>query len=183
MRGIIFVNLVEHLETELGFEAADAILEAADLGSGGAYTSVGSYPVDEAFRIVAATSERTGIPASTLLRGFGKVLFGVLAGAHPEFLKGVEGPVQLLQLVEGHIHKEVRKLYPEAKPARFEAVEGRNGLFFIYRSDNPLGDLCEGLIRGCFAWFDQEVHLSRTDMSSGNGTEILFQVVTEPVHA
>lgn len=50
MKGIVFVEFLEMVESTFSAEMADDIIDACDLSSGGAYTSVGTYPHSEIVR-------------------------------------------------------------------------------------------------------------------------------------
>ena len=69
MKGEIFVALMAHLEDALGYEVLDQLLVKADLPSGGAYTSVGSYSYTEALQLVTLVAAHLDAPASALVLG------------------------------------------------------------------------------------------------------------------
>lgn len=181
MKGMVFTNLIDFIESQLGLEAADAILEASDLPSGGIYTSVGSYDVAEVAEIVDQTSKHSGLPDSALYAAFGKYLFGQLAKAHPEFVHGLDSPIQLLAQIQDHIHVEVRKLYPDAELPEFDYGHTAEGeLEMIYRSKRGLFDLCHGLIEGCFEHFDSKVEIERRPMPNSDIPSMTFIVKELP---
>lgn len=177
MKGMIFVELADYIEAEVGLELADKILSMPQLSTGGAYTSVGTYDVGEAVAIVTKLSDETGLEVSSLLKGFGQHLFGRLASRHPEFVSDVASPIDLLHQIERHIHVEVRVLYPDAELPGFqyEAV-GEREIVMVYRSNRGLSDLCEGLIRGCFHHFGEEVEIMREALEGPPGTAERFRV-------
>lgn len=173
MKGSVFVEFLDHLEQQLGFESADAIVTASGVSSGGAYTAVGTYPFAEMQALVGAAHAHTGVPVSTLLRDFGYVLFGRLAASHSHLIRDRMGPLDLLAHIQHHIHVEVRKLYPDAELPHFDQRRGASTLELIYRSPRGLADLCEGLIRGCFDHFGTAYELVREDLSA-DGTHARF---------
>jgi len=147
MKGLVFSEFIGFVEETFSPEVADDIIDASDLPSGGAYTTVGTYDHMEMLQLVAALSEKSNIPIPELVRSFGKHLFGRLARAYPQFLAGVETSFDFLQRVEDHIHVEVLKLYPDAELPHFECEASQPGrMTMIYRSQRPLADLAEGLI-------------------------------------
>ncbi|MEL6347782.1 MAG: heme NO-binding domain-containing protein [Myxococcota bacterium] len=163
MKGMVFVELMDFIEDQFGFDVADNIIENADLSTGGAFTSVGTYPASDAVAIVVGLHEQTQLPIPDLLKTFGRHLFGQLAGAHPEFIEGVTSPFALLRQIENHIHVEVRKLYPDAELPTFQddGSDRDDEMVLTYYSARGLGDLCEGLILGCFDHFDASVEIRR----------------------
>ena len=62
MLGLVFTEFVEMVEATHSHAVADAVLEAAGLPHGGAYTAVGYYPPEEFNRLLAALSRHTGEP-------------------------------------------------------------------------------------------------------------------------
>ncbi len=177
MKGVIFVELVNFIEDSFGMELADRVLSNTTLASGGAYTSVGTYASSEAFAIVESVAAESNLPASDLLRTFGEHLFSRLVAGHPEFLVAVDGPITMLRQIEHHIHVEVRKLYPDAELPHFTyEPSGPDELVMVYRSSRGLADLCEGLIRGCYAYFGKPILLTRQPLPGRTGTAARFHV-------
>jgi len=52
MKGIIFREFIDMVEAQFSPQMVDDIIQASTLASGGAYTSVGTYPHDEMFQLV-----------------------------------------------------------------------------------------------------------------------------------
>ena len=73
--------------------------------------------------------------------------------------------------MDGFIHVEVRKLYPDATLPRIETERtGKDGLIVTYRSDRHLGDVAEGLIQGAIDHFGNSGTIERLDIA-GQGDE------------
>jgi len=62
MKGIIFREFIDMVEAQFSPQMVDDIIQASTLASGGAYTSVGTYPHDEMFQLVEQLSIRSEIP-------------------------------------------------------------------------------------------------------------------------
>ena len=166
MKGVVFTTFLDMVETTWDLDMVDTIIEKSDLESGGAYTSVGTYDHNEAVNLVVSLSEETGITVDTLLKTFGKHLFGVLIKGHPEFAVGVEHPLDFLEGVERYIHVEVKKLYPDAQLPKFDCTrESDDCLIMIYSSGRHLEDLCEGLIEGSLDFFERRGEISRSTLA------------------
>jgi hypothetical protein len=56
-------------------ELADTIVDGAELPSGGAYTTVGTYDHSEMIKLVSCLSKETGISTAELMRSFGIYMF------------------------------------------------------------------------------------------------------------
>lgn len=174
MKGLIFVEFLEFVEDRHSLDMVDRIIEASDLPSGGAYTSVGVYDHHEMLTLVGRLSEETGIAPGDLVRAFGRHTFARFAAAYPHLYAGVDGAVEFLAGIQEHIHVEVKKLYPEAELPSFtyEEVPGVV-LAMVYRSPRCLADLAEGLIVGCVEHFAADLVLTREDLAE-DGSHVRF---------
>lgn len=166
MKGLVFVEFVEMVEARFSPEVADRVIERARLASGGIYTAVGTYDHGELLRMVEVLAQDAGVEAGTLVRGFGEHLFGRFVVTHPAFFDGIPSAYDFLGRVEGYIHVEVRKLYPEAElPSLICERVDAHAFRMRYRSSRPLADLAHGLILGCVRHYGEavDVVLERCD--------------------
>lgn len=167
MKGIVFVELLSMAEETFGEEVVDTILETTELPSGGAYTAVGDYSCDELMTLVGAFSAHSGIPGSELQRLFGHWMMETFGRHYPHLIEKRKDSLDMLEAIEGDIHVEVRKLYPNADLPEFDTErEGSNGLKLTYKSPRPLSDFCQGLVEACVERFGQKAAISRNDRSS-----------------
>jgi len=164
MKGIVFTEFLEMVEDRFTAATADRMLEAVALPSGGVYTSVGTYDSAEMVSLVKALSALVSVPVPDLLKAFGQHLFGQFVQKFPGFFIGIDGPETFLARVDGLVHVEVRKLYPDAELPTF-ACEGGGPVPFAmtYRSPRNFPDLAEGLIVGCYSHFGQHVVIRREE--------------------
>ena len=180
MKGIIFTEFLDFVTDQLGVEACEAIVSAAGLDHGGAYSAVGTYDHQELVKMVVALHERTGTPIPELLKGYGRHLFGVLAGKYPMFIEGVDGAFSLLAQIDGVIHVNVRKLYPDAELPAFECErDGDRTMTLVYRSERGLADVAEGLMLGCFDYFGETVGIDREDLGDGSNRHVRFSLTRQ----
>ena len=176
MKGIVFTEFLDMVETTISADMVDDVIEAARVPSGGAYTAVGTYDHKEMVSLVGALSEFSGNPVPALLHQFGRHLFGRFVVLYPVFFEGVENALEFLARVEGVIHEEVLKLYPDAELPRFEARwTGPGALTLVYRSPRHMGDLAHGLIEGCVAHFGDPVAIHRIALPDGAEEFTLIQ--------
>jgi hypothetical protein len=175
MKGIVFSEFLEMVESHFSPEMADEIIVAANLPSGGMYTSVGTYDHGEMMALVAQLSARTGSPGAELIQTFGTYLFGRFVEMHPAFFEGVNGTFDFLTRIEEHVHAEVRKLYPDAELPSFETTSPKQDtLEMVYRSRRPLADLALGLIRGCVDHYGEDLVIEQLDLSNDGRTHVRF---------
>lgn len=160
MKGIIF-NLVEEVVGQAyGAATWDALLEAAQVE--GSYTSLGSYPDDELYRLVGAAAGILDLSHEEVVRQVGEHALPLLATRYPAFFEGHSSAQSFLFTLNDIIHPEVRKLYPGADVPDFDFETPRpNVLLLGYRSERQLCALAEGFIFGAATHFGQQVSLDQ----------------------
>lgn len=175
MKGMVFTEFVEMVENQFSPEMADQIIVAANLPSGGMYTSVGTYHHGEMIALVELLSEKTDIPSADLIEAFGTYLFGRFFEQHPAFFEDMHCTFDFLSQIEEHVHQEVRKLYPDAELPTFETNRpDADTLEMTYRSRRPFADLALGLIRGCASHYDENLAIEQVDLSEDGRTHVRF---------
>lgn len=176
MKGLVFTEFLDLVDERFSFETCERLIEASNLPSGGTYTSVGTYPVQEMVTLVSNLSALTGTPAPDLLKEFGRHLFKRFVSSFPVFFEGIGSSLEFLPRVDGYVHLEVRKLYPDAELPSFScAAPGDGTLVMTYRSNNALADLAEGLILGCVEHFGEPLVVTRQPGESG-APETVFTI-------
>lgn len=174
MKGMVFTHFLDMVEDRFSLDMVDAIIERAQLPHGGAYTAVGNYSHEEMVALVVALSAETGTPVNELLRLYGRHLFSELSQAFPHFMIGSRDSFAFLAGLDGHIHVEVHKLYPDAELPRFTfQVLGRDRVEMIYRSSRHLETLAIGLMEGCFEHFRERVQIECEPLENGDVRFIL----------
>ncbi|MEZ5406379.1 MAG: heme NO-binding domain-containing protein [Acidimicrobiales bacterium] len=174
MKGTIFILFEDFVAAELGDDALDDVLAAAGLAGAEPFVGPGTYPAHHLSALVAATSERTGRPADDVLRTFGRFAFPALARSAATLLDGVTGPRQLLEQLDSIVDTEVRKLDPDAHPARFivMAVAG-DELLLEYESSHGLFPLVSGVLDGIGDWFGTAIDHRLVSTQGTNGTYLI----------
>lgn len=177
MKGMVFTEFLDFVAGRFGDDMVDDIIAASPLPSGGAYTAVGTYGHGEMVALCQALSERSGEPVDALVTAFGTQLSTRFAQGHPAFFQRAGTLFDFLASIEGHIHVEVRKLYPDAELPSF-AIEERSDtrMVMIYRSPRRMGALCEGLIHGCARQYGVQVRVQAQPIEAGDGTAVRFTV-------
>ena len=182
MKGIVFREFITMVETQFSLETADAIIADSTLATGGAYTTVGTYPHEEMVELVSHLSTRTAIAIPDLLRALGHYLFQRFTVIHADYITDHTSALSVLRMLDGHIHAEVRKLYSDAELPSFDHEEQDDGsLVLIYRSRRALADLAEGLLQGCIAHFNAPMQIKRKDLPSDDGAHTRFTLSRPPI--
>jgi hypothetical protein len=161
MKGLVFTELFRHVEALHGADMVDDIIEAAELPHGGAYTSVGSYPFQEAVALLGALCKATGKPLPLVLDGFGTHCFDRWVTYAPHFFTSERGLFDILEGIDEFHETEVRKLYPDAElPSFLKETRSARKLVMGYYSCKPLAPLAVGVIKGAAAHIGQSVEIA-----------------------
>ena len=178
MKGIVFTEFLELVESNFGLEVVDEIIEKSDLPSKGAYTSIGTYAFSEMLSLITNLSEKTKMSINELLHVYGLHFFSVIERDYPGILSTYNGPMDLLSSVESHIHVEVRKLYPDAELPRFEIIERTNSsLTLIYYSSRSMYAFARGLMEKAFEHYGTSATISYEKIKE-DGSEVKFVVLS-----
>ncbi len=176
MKGIVFTEFLEMVESSFGLEVVDNIIENSELPSEGIYTSVGTYDFNEMVHLITNLSSEVSVPMNDLIYTFGLYLFTSLGKAHPEVIQSYNSPLALLYSIEDHIHVHVKKLYPDAELPTFKILEKTDtSISMIYSSSRGLYRLAHGLIEKTFEHFNGSAQISY-ELLKEDGTEVKFDV-------
>ena len=99
MKGIVFREFITMVETQFSLETADAIIADSTLATGGAYTTVGTYPHEEMVELVSHLSTRTAIAIPDLLRAFGHYLFQRFTVIHADYITDHTSALSVLRML------------------------------------------------------------------------------------
>ncbi|KZX80750.1 hypothetical protein A3715_07745 [Oleiphilus sp. HI0009] len=174
MKGVVFSEFIELVEELFSIDMVDEIIDDCDLESGGAYTSVGLYDYKEMLQLVTALSARTGTPIPDLLHVFGQHLIKKFSVSFSDMFANAESSFDFLEKIDGHVHVEVRKLYPDAELPQLgtERIDD-NTLVMKYRSNRPFAELAYGLMLGAINHFGEQINITREDPKT-DGTAQTF---------
>lgn len=177
MKGIVFTEFLEMVETAYGLEVVDSIIEKSNLPSEGVYTSIATYDFNEMVSLITELSKEVEVPPGDLIYTFGHYLFSSLGNAHPEVIQNYNSPLGLLYSIEDHIHVHVKKLYPDAELPSFKILEKTdNSLTMVYTSSRGLYRLAHGLIEKTFEHFNGKADVTY-ELIKDDGTEVKFKIV------
>jgi hypothetical protein len=148
MKGFIFTNFVDFVETSLGLEMVDEMITNCNLPSEGIYSSFSNYDFDELVSLLTYVSKKTNVNPEILLEKFGIFVFPYLIGKHSYIIENYDNAIDLIGGIENHIHIEVKKLYNDADLPTFRVVEKtEKKLSIIYTSSKGLTYFAIGLIK------------------------------------
>ena len=171
MQGSIFTVFSEMVIEKLGMETWNELLDTIKPKSEGIYTKGMYYEDSEMMALVGALSKKTNTDAPTLVRTFGSYLFIHLYNSSPAKLSHIDNLKDFLRSIDSVIHKEVKRVYPQAYLPSFDYSETPEGdLVMLYHSKRKLCHLSEGLISSAAAHFNQEVTITQPECMH-NGAE------------
>lgn len=166
MRGVVFTELIEFVESALGFDVADKMIEMSKLDNDGAFSQGGNYPFSDMVKILGALSKITGKEPNELLEIFGEHLFAVLVKLYGQDIKEVGSPILFIDSVEHYVHVEVKKLYPDVELPTFKTEEkSDNHIVLIYQSEKRLEAFAYGLMSACGKYFEQPLDIKYETIS------------------
>ncbi|MEC5180806.1 heme NO-binding domain-containing protein [Arthrobacter sp. CG_A4] len=156
MKGIIFNLLEEVVIQHHGEDTWDDLLDGA--GFSGSYTSLGSYPDEDALRLVSLAAESLNSTPFDILRWFGQEAMPLLAVRYPGYFRGHATTRPFVLSVNSIIHPEVRMIYPGADVPTFGFRDEPDGsLEMTYSSARRLCALAHGFLEGAAAHYGETV--------------------------
>lgn len=177
MKGIVFTEFLELVESSFGLETVEEIIEKSDLPSKGAYTSIGTYEFSEMLALIGNLSEKTKMPVNKLLHVYGLHFFSVIQRDYSQILKMYPNAMDLLSSIESHIHVEVRKIYPDAELPRFEVVSQKDSeLTLIYYSSRSMYAFGLGLMEKAFEHYGKKATITYEKLKE-DGSEVKFVIL------
>lgn len=175
MKGIIFNLLEEAIVERHGADAWDGLLDG--LGLDGVYTSLGSYPDTEVYRIVEGAAALDGRSPAETLRWFGRQALALMAGRYPAYFAAHTNALPFLLSVNSMIHPEVRKVYPGADVPTFGfRTEPSGALLMTYDSPRRLCALAHGFIDGAAEHFGETAEVEHLECMHRGASACLCRV-------
>ncbi|MGF1701825.1 heme NO-binding domain-containing protein [Photobacterium makurazakiensis] len=179
MKGIIFTEFLDIVESSFGLDICQTMLdEALDEGS---YTSVGSYDHRDLVKLIMTLSKVTDIAPEVLQEVYGEAVFTRLLESLPIIPGDQHDTFSFIRKVEEHIHIEVKKLYPDATPPSFDFIsQTESTMLMDYKSARCMSHVCMGLIKGCAKHFNQQVSIHMEALNpSKSHVRFNIELITE----
>jgi len=179
MKGIVFTEFMEMVESNFGYEMVEKIIEASDLPSGGVYTSVGTYAHDEMIQLVSQLSKNLDKPVPDLLHAYGQYLFNTFHANYTDFFTKEKEAFSFLESIDKHIHVEVQKLYADAQLPKFECQRiGEDTLEMVYSSKRKMSDFALGLIERTLVYYETKADIKR-EFIEEDGSVVKFTITKQ----
>jgi hypothetical protein len=156
MKGIVFTEFLEMVESKFGYGIVDEIISEANLPNNGSYTAIGTYPYQEMRSLIMLLHAKTKIDVETLLKIFGSHMFDVFKKGYASFFDKHSNAFDFFESIENHIHVEVKKLYPDSELPRFDTQRlSESTIKMTYHSERKMSALAEGLIASTLEHYNQ----------------------------
>lgn len=178
MYGLVNKAIEDFVSQEFGIETWEQILERSGVPAE-VFISMETYPDEWTFQLVGAASEVLGLPADTILTGFGEHWIRYTGREYGHFLTstGRTLPQFLKKLDDLHAH--VGLSFINSKMPSFHCTElGPDLLQVDYYSERPgLGPMVVGLLQGLGAIFGNtvEVKLAQSRASGADHDQFLVR--------
>jgi len=178
MKGIIFSSFLDFVEQELGDDFLEELIDASELRTGGAYTNVGTYPVEELVTMLDYILDQHDLDRDQLLRSFGKHTFAHLVNNYKKLVVEFKDSFDCIYNVDQTIHQNVLKLYPDAELPNMNAkiLDQGGSMHLEYSSSRPFMYVAYGLLEGCVEHFGDSVTVTMNDLSESKGTRAEFHL-------
>lgn len=174
MKGIVFTEFLDLVESKFGLEMVDKIISASNLPSEGIYTAIGTYSFSEMIQLLQNLSKNTSISVDDLLLVYGEHFFSILETNYSSLLAMYKDPIEMLSSIENHIHVEVQKIYPKAELPTFIVEEKKeDSLIMIYKSSRAMHHFGLGLMNKTFTHFNSTGKIVLEKIKK-DGTEVRF---------
>jgi len=176
MKGVLFTEFQNLVEAEFGLEMLDQVIHKAGpaLSTGGAYTSVGTYPHSELLAQLDALICLVDAELDEMLQAYACRLMSSFANSYPAFFEAHEDLFSFLINVEGQMHAGVRKLYPDANPPTLEIEHHtETSLRLQYRSHRPLSVVVAPLLHAAAQRYETPIEVEVLSTSEdGKSAEV-----------
>ncbi len=162
MRGIIFTQFSKLVDNTFGIETWENVLDNAQPLSGGIYTAGKTYDDNELYSLISNLSKIINTDQHKLILIFGEFLLLQFARLYPHFFTSTSAK-DFLKSIDEVIHKEVKKLHPDAQTPEFKFLDpSPDKLILFYKSPRKLCALAEGLIHGTSKYYKTKIEITHS---------------------
>lgn len=181
MKGIVFTEFLEMVESEYGLEIVDSIIDESKIKSKGIYTSIGTYDFSEMQSLLTLLSKKAGKPIDELIFDFGKYFFGYIEKKHADIISLYDNAFDFATSIESHIHVHVRKIYADSElPTFTNILKEENRIQLLYESERGMYMFAKALFEMSFKYFKKNVIVDYQKLNeSGNKVKFTITEINE----
>lgn len=163
MYGLIMNQFRQYVSNVLGSTAWEELTEAANIPTH-SYFMGEVYPDEHLFKLVLATSRRTGTPLPVLLEQFGMFIAPTLLRVYRPLLQPDWRTLEVIEHTEQAIHTVIRRRDPGATPPRVACERVTPAEVLVeYRSARRLCSVAKGIMQGIATEFGDRIVITETE--------------------
>jgi hypothetical protein len=179
MKGVVFNEFFDQVETSYGCEVVERLSENIDSGSENIYVPEDNYDFLEFRRLIDQLSKEVGKSSAQLMMRFGEHLFSRLAILYRPIFAGRSDVFDFLECLGPHFHNHIKNLYPDSELPRIQTKRlDDHSLELLYRSKRRMANLAHGLLNGCQHYFNEELRVEMEYLST-DGSIVRFVLTRE----
>jgi hypothetical protein len=174
MKGIVFTELLQHVESKFGLEMVDKIVKESKLEYKGLYSVNKAYNFSKMLQLLNSLSANTNISIDDLLLVYSEHFFSVLKKSHNNIFSSYTCPIEMLSSIGNHIYLDVKRDYPTAEVPSFIIEEKtKNSIVMVYKSSRAMYSFGLGLMYKTFENYNTTATI-KFEKIRDDGTEVKF---------
>ncbi len=147
MKGVFFTKFLEMVSERYSDDLVDQIIEASDLQTDGAYTSIGNYNYKELVALVNNLSEVTRIEIPVLLESYGHYLLQNSSNFYRDYFSNYDKCFNFDKAVEDSSRRFLENTHHDVEQASLNRKHQKEKAFDSRCiSEHPFATLIEGII-------------------------------------
>lgn len=174
MKGIVFNIFTKFIEEVHGLEEWDDLLLKSNLE--GIYTAAGTYPDEQLLSLVSCYVEKHQVEVGPVLKQFGHFTLKEFQKRYANLFTESDFKSFIFS-IESVIHKEVKKLYPEAVLPTFKYCDISDDTFTMqYMSARKLCPFAIGLIEEAANLYRVSINIKHEVCQNHGSDHCLFEI-------
>ena len=175
MKGVIFVEFLEMVESYYGNEVVDRIVAVTNAKPDRVYCVHDSYSPDEIICLIEAVSSEVDILASDLMKLFGEHLFRRFVILYSSSFALRSDVFDVLENLEHDLQSKSPSLDPEWELPDFKTHRVSSEILQVsLHSRIKTPEVALGLLRGCQKYFHEELEVEIKSNNSDSSEVILI---------
>ena len=174
----MFLDMVAE---QYSHDMVDEIIDASDLSTDGAYTTIGNYCHTEFLQLLTHLSQQTNTEMPVILDQVGRHLFSTFFNAQPEFFADFKNCFEFLQAYEGYLRVDIGKIHDDDEaqadiPVLQMIKDDQETLELHYISQLPSEHLTLGLIQESASYFNDNIEVNVKHNATESGTDAMILI-------
>lgn len=164
MNGLLFKEFLNFVELSTCYETVDTIILKSNLPTDGAYTTIGTYPPEELFRLITSLSEEIVKPEKKIIQDYGEHMFGVYLTKYSHCFSRYASTFHFLCGIDSIIESSLRSFYHDSTSLHYQCtVILANATIITYMASPHFADFSEGILRQLINHYHENISIMRED--------------------